>query len=65
MEKWCHICIIEARNKGIRGRTVVLTDTDHCESILHYQTPLAVAISKRKREVMMRDSNGRFVSKVN
>jgi hypothetical protein len=64
MEKWCHICIVEARNKGLRGKTVVLTDTDHCESILHFRTPLALAIRKRKQEVMIRDSGGRFVSKL-
>nr|MDO8099914.1 hypothetical protein [Candidatus Njordarchaeota archaeon] len=61
MEKWCHICIIEARSKGIHGKTVVLTDTDHCESTIHNQTPLALAIRKRKQKIMKRDLNGRFM----
>jgi hypothetical protein len=63
VEKWCHICVIEARSRGIHGKTVVLTDIDHCESVLHARTPLALAIERRKQKVMKRDSNGRFISK--
>ncbi|WXG45642.1 MAG: hypothetical protein WED05_02940 [Candidatus Atabeyarchaeum deiterrae] len=61
MEKWCHICIVEARNKGMHGKTVILTDTEHCESAIHYQTPLVLAIRKRKEKIMRRDLNGRFI----
>ncbi|WXG43021.1 MAG: hypothetical protein WED04_02980 [Promethearchaeati archaeon SRVP18_Atabeyarchaeia-1] len=63
MEKWCQICIMEARSKGIKGKTVVLTDIDHCESDLHDCTPLALAIRRRKLEMMIRDPSGRFLCK--
>jgi hypothetical protein len=62
MEKWCHVCILEARNRGIRGETVILTDIPHCESRLHPHTPLGKASIEREKIDLnrLRETNGRF-----
>lgn len=59
-EKWCHICIVEARKGKHLGKIVILTDTDHCESPVHKGIPIAQAIAKRKEVIMPKDEKGRW-----
>lgn len=62
MEKWCPICIDEARKSGLHT-TVILADFIDCESPLHENLGAARFFSARRNTRQPKGPDGKFISK--